>query len=63
MSEEEGADFELSAPLRDALETINENVLMLRGQKEATTRTEQQMHETEWAHKVRKMGGGDWGKY
>ena len=53
MSEEENAEFfELSAPLRDALETIND--YLLRGSKTPTSAevdNEQQNKQIEWAHK------------
>jgi hypothetical protein len=55
MSEEENAEFfELSAPLRDALETIND--YLLRGSKTPTSAeadNEQQSKQIEWAHKAR----------
>ena len=52
MSEDDADFFELSAPLRDAFETINE--YLLRGSKTPTTNveSEQQSNQIEWAHKV-----------
>jgi hypothetical protein len=64
MSEDEsGTEFELSAPLRDALETISDH--LMQGNKTPTQKNQQQNEENDeeqqhktnqinWAYKARK---------